>query len=465
MNISKDGRVIVVDDKPKEVEPLLNIFSKLGIPYLFYTGELEYLPQNSVDLSPRFIFLDLNLTMMTSSAQKNDKAILYAVLNRILIKENVPYALIIWSKSDSRLRTILDELFLNELSAKQPLIKIDLEKSDFFILNTEGSWDLKDTIEKTVEKLQVKINKKFNELDAIEFILSLENISYDSISEVTNMLYNLTFTDKDRNKTLKEIYYKVAEAYWGKQIQLDSYAKAAAIVLNNIFSDRNEINLFENISLGLLKLKDRPSYFDDKKLAALNTQLLISKSFLDKVLPGCIYASDKPDILKSILRNAVDRNSLIKNYCTDKVKIESDILDENGRIKKESKGDFYKYVDEEKLPEIEARLRFIEIEISPLCDYSQNKQINYKTLCGFILSADDIKHIKNKADFLYKTPKLEIDSKICYIILDLRFVNSPPIKTFNSTAIIRLRQTILNEIQFRLSQYLCRIGVTYIEDR
>lgn len=465
MNISKDGRVIIIDDKPKEVEPLFNIFSKLGIPYLFYTGEVEYLPEHPAELSPRFLFLDLNLTITTSSAQKNDKAILHGVLSRVLGLENVPYALIIWSKSDSRLRGILDELFSNELSKKQPLIKLNLDKSDYFILNTDSNWVLKYNIEKTIKKLTNKIREEFKKLDSIEFILNWENISYDSISEMTNGIYNLTLNDSDRNKSLKEIYYKIAEAFWGKQIQLGIYSKASATVLNNIFSDRNEINLFEKISPNSLKLLSKPDNIGEKKTATLNTQLLTSKSFLEKILPGSIYILENPDTLMIILRNVIDRNSLLNNYCDEKKIQISEIKDNHDRIKKEYIADFYKYVDEEKVPELAKRVKYIEIEISPLCDYSQNKQINHKTLSGLILPTDYFEYIKKYSDFLYKTPKIEMDSEIYFVILDLRFIHSPSKNTLKSKATIRLRQTILNDIQLKLGQYLSRIGVIFIENK
>ena len=45
LNISHDGRIVVVDDKWKESAPLVNGFASYGIPCLYYNGRMDTLPQ------------------------------------------------------------------------------------------------------------------------------------------------------------------------------------------------------------------------------------------------------------------------------------------------------------------------------------------------------------------------------------------------------------------------------------
>lgn len=457
MNFSKDGRVVIIDDKYNEILPLLKILSRKGIPCIHITGEKDSLPNEDVLLSPRIIFLDLNLSFVKDA--KNVISQLKPILDRIISNPGNPYILFIWSKKGGDYLTELEILFRDILPNKKPLQQINLNKSDYFKLNpTSQEYDPEDDAE---TKIFEKLDEVWKELDAIKYLLQWENITYDSISEISNMIYDLTVDDKDRNKSLKQLYYKIAEAYWGKQIKADSYAKPSAMILNNIFTGVNEINLFEKLNPEVLNPTVYPQEITDDKTAAINTQLLTSKSFLDKVIPGSIYYFEKPEILNCLMMEAIDRSTFLEDYCNDNHLNKSDVSDENSRIKEAHKKAFKKYAYK-KIPEIELRSKYIEIEISPICDFSQNRQLNFKTLSGMLVKAVDMKYLKKNADFLYKTPKIKFDKDIYHFVFDLRLINTLTKVSLQAQAFTRLRQTILNEIQFNIGKHLSRIGVTYI---
>lgn len=435
MNISKDGKVIVIDDKIKEVQPLLNVFTKFGIPYLYYSGEYEYLPNENTELTPRFIFLDLNLSINTTSSSKNDRSTLLNVLNLVIKKDNIPYALILWSKSDSELRGILDDIFNKELSAKQPFIKIDLEKANYFNFNPQnGTWELKRSMIETINSIQEKIEIEFKNLESLNFILQWENISHCSISETSNLVFNLTIKDNEKNKSLKELLYKLAEAHWGQQIEINSYSKPAAIILNNLFTEINELSLFEKIDNELLKIDAIPTEFSHEKVSVINTNLLLANTFLDRVLPGNVYIGNK-DELKTELMESILNKPKIKEDNIVKEDLFKDPL-------------------------------YIEVEVSPLCDFSQKKQKKLKILPGLLIEQSKLSYFNPNVDFIFKSPFILYNNKPYRILLDLRFFDIVENNYFDGhTAFTRIRQNLLNEIQFHLAKNISRIGVTFIDKK
>ncbi len=59
--LPKNGKVLIIDDKPEDVIPIQNILAENGIPYIFYdyTNLKEY-NVNKLD-AVRMLFLDIRL--------------------------------------------------------------------------------------------------------------------------------------------------------------------------------------------------------------------------------------------------------------------------------------------------------------------------------------------------------------------------------------------------------------------
>lgn len=92
-----NGRVAIVDDKIEQALPLMRIFAKNNIPYVFYEGNnYNYFPETPEN-DIRILFLDLNLLGDRNLQSKDIRSTLYSTLSHIISPKNYPYVLILWS--------------------------------------------------------------------------------------------------------------------------------------------------------------------------------------------------------------------------------------------------------------------------------------------------------------------------------------------------------------------------------
>ncbi|MBK7854853.1 MAG: hypothetical protein IPJ79_08050 [Bacteroidetes bacterium] len=134
MNIPLNGRIAIVDDKYKEVKPLMDIFSKNRIPFNYYTGLRKAdLPADANENPITLLFLDLNI-IETQHNAKTVISTLHPILKSICPNKSKPYFIVIWSKKINDFADQLDKHFKSnpDLKNKQPVKTIRLNKTDFF---------------------------------------------------------------------------------------------------------------------------------------------------------------------------------------------------------------------------------------------------------------------------------------------------------------------------------------------
>ena len=90
MSFPKNGRVAIIDDKVEQALPIMNALAQRRRPYVFYTGEVQYLPEE--DTAPndiRVLFLDINLIDNSTHEDKVLKGRLIPVLNKVIPKNKL----------------------------------------------------------------------------------------------------------------------------------------------------------------------------------------------------------------------------------------------------------------------------------------------------------------------------------------------------------------------------------------
>ena len=67
MELPFSGKIVIIDNEPKEAAPLLQILSKKRLPHVYFTGDQLLLPdEGNAFEDVRIIFLDINLTSSTT---------------------------------------------------------------------------------------------------------------------------------------------------------------------------------------------------------------------------------------------------------------------------------------------------------------------------------------------------------------------------------------------------------------
>ena len=174
----------------------------------------------------------------------------------------------------------------------------------------------------------------------------------------------------------------------------------------------------------------------------INSRLIIDNYTACSLQPGNVY-------IKKISRNS-KRRDLLKTY----FKEDSDVLglENNGNAKTS-----------------DAKLRkiiFIELEITPPCDYAQDKWLKSRFLPGILIPEQYTNSIpENHTESLYtELPLLKINNRFYKPVFEFRLLKSIDKNTNNlGNVIFRIRKEVCADIQSRLSSHTSRIGITCVE--
>lgn len=432
MNFPKDSRVVVIDNEPKEVIYLIRALSRHGISVTYLSGKKEELPEKPFS-DVRMIFLDLVLEGVPLGDNKSIVSTLISVLSRIVEKgRSGPFILAIWTKHPEKIKKVQRALIKESY---QPFA-IDLQKDEFF--DFEGEQKLEDS--EMFKKIEKKIQDKLQNIGIFDILLLWENLVHNSSATIVNEFSKLIISDgkwdaEKWDKEMKNIFHKLAEAKAGKTLNTNSsqeVLKHALFTFDGIFLDTLEKNIYKE-QYNQMDFSFLQNGVGKDIKGKINSRLLLDTSELDKLYPGNVYKIDEKDHINDNLT------------CSD-TEIEE--------IKNES------------IPVI--------IEVSPLCDFAQNKMKLSRIVKGFLcpievqIDGTTIqickKKLKNSAYFHYISPVIEYNEKFYRLVIDFRHFSAKSIAEMNeNTPIFRLRKDTLIYIQTKLSSHINRPGVLFVE--
>jgi hypothetical protein len=115
-------------------------------------------------------------------------------------------------------------------------------------------------------------------------------------------------------------------------------------------------------------------------------------------------------------------------------------------------------------------ITFVELEITPLCDFSQNKWLKSRFLPGILVPemlVEALPSDREARESCYtQIPVLIIQGNRCKPVFDFRLLKSCDIEgeqDRRGTPICRFRSEVCADIQSRLSSHASRVGVTFVE--
>lgn len=430
INIPESGRVVVIDDKPKEALPLLKVLSKNGVPVTYFTGELEELPEESLE-SVRIVFLDLRL--VPSIDEKSVISTLIGTLLKILNANNEPYFIILWSKHEVDYKNAFEKRLNNDEQLKniRPLAIISLEKSIYLEYNGDNSTFKKDAM----RNIEGKLKEKLNELGIFHLFIIWENLVHKASGKIVDDFSEFHDFDVNWNKNMGGVFLKLAEGFAGKQLDKsnnEQIVKNALFSFNSAFLDEleSEIRNYEVVTAGL-SFEGVSGAVDKEIIGDINSKLLLAMESSESILPGNVY-DDSIDI------EGVDIKELF-----------------NGNLGKSDKKD-----------ELLSQLVYIYLETSPLCDYAQDKWKVSRLLPGVLWPGEFESNKIKKAVFIYSSPLIKFGNKLYYMVFDLRFFTSIEFsKLKDKSPLFRLKHDYLVDIQSKLAPHINRPGVMFVDER
>lgn len=481
MIIPNNGKVVIFDDKIEQVAELMKALSSNNVPFSYFQDangtdlpEVDNLIKNI-----RLVFMDIELETGVRHSAKSIISIPLSRLDRIIGENNGPYFLFIWSTKYEE----YGELFISEVTTshvfenKRPLKIIKLNKQE---LSSQGFMMIKKALSNEIESF-----------DSLNAFFYWESIINDSAGEITNELISIIKKDEDWNQDTKNILYKLSSAYWGlslKNLKEDEGIHkiiGAYSTMNQVLSDKIDYNTNISYNVKLNNIIKAEGKENTELFAKINEKIHIdNKPQSNFAIPGStifcidelikeiekvemihsqkieritIQNSKKPfdievPIQKARLQSVKDKESIIKTI-REKQSIFNSIISDT----------LLDYSNSDLRDSIIKSSRYIEVNISPRCDFAQNKLKNLRLLPGVLVPEEHEIHFNKNADYNYFSDfKIHLEGTYYFFLFDYRFFYSIRNGSLKSYPKFRIKENFLNELQVKLSGHISRLGVLYM---
>ncbi|MCK9212363.1 MAG: hypothetical protein M0P61_16100 [Ignavibacteriaceae bacterium] len=373
------------------------------------------------------MFLDLNIFELN----KDSKSVISSIdgILKAIIPDNPnPYLLVIWSKQNDEYKTALEQHFMHHIPQKTPARILFLRKGNYFDF-IDDKWQAQTDC---IQRIEADLNGELENISLLRSLISWENIVHKKTSETINEFSSFYPIDENWDKNSKAIMYRLAKAIIGddnitKYTDEQKLAKAF-ININSFLSDRIEDEV-EDLNLGTItNVSDLDVDVPQSIISSINSKLhLYTKSFAANY-----FEQGNTYIL-------ADHDNLIQRILWDK-----------------------KFKATQRKLLIDSSPQLIQLDITPVCDYSQSKEY-VRTIFGVILNYAFYKHCENRGIFYYRTPGLKINNQEKFIFFDFRFIKTSlqsELIERNIAPSFKLRREICTDIQSQLANQINRPGIS-----
>lgn len=456
MGFPINGRIAIIDDQLKQVEPLFKVLSKKQYPFSYFNGEQKYLPDGeAIDNDYRVIFLDVNLIDDREHEPRVLKGRLIPVLKKIISKNNFPFVIVFWSRHKIHY-DLVKEIFENELNDRKPIGFIQQEsKLDYFELDGTETND----IDTKVDELFNKIDKLFIDNPVFSYLLNWENQVHKSADNTLEEIFNFDNSIENWENNANYVFNKLGLSYSGKHYvgaSLEDKINSSFQAFNNVFLDSLEYSTNNTLVKNPVELVyDKESINTEKVILSINKKLLLSDDFGSIDYPGEIIEYNYEEPLYKELLNKLLSFFKIKEVLKSR---DSSIVDLE-----------LKKMTDKEAKSIRAEIRnswkCILAVVTPLCDFVQKENKKYNRIVkGVIIKSEYKQFIDDKSEAIFISPSFLFEDESYILILDFRYFYTD---NFNSDIklkpIFRLRQQILSEIQSKLARHISRQGILFLD--
>ncbi len=452
-----ETKIVVVDDKQEDVENLLKLLDKKGVPYNYYFKDAnsDNLPDDPLK-NVRLLFLDFVLGT-DGQPEKTKISTLLTVLKKILHVDNGPYIILAWtlhnngnSKGDLVTPFKL-ELYKNS-DIPKPVAIVDLDKIN---------------VMRNLKRIDKKLKKTFDDGNIFEILLDWESSGRVALADVLKTvndisLQNMTgtptsldkFSSALRKSTERNMYQFAASVSGEKNLNSgNGILIDAQLPLEGIFQDHLETHIRK--ATPDLKRLSRKIYTSRKmskysalERAQMNTHFLLSQNPEVCLKPGNIYKTG------SVL-SQVHRSSKITFHKRD--------FYEKGKLTKRSSDTSI----DAKIKELDKKIIPIVIEVTPDCDYVQKNWKGARFIFGILwpnLFSDnsETKDYLKKAEKKFFPPLLLKYKNVVYsLVLHSDYQCILPLSPIRSVKpILRAKKELLADIQHWSASHASRPGKT-----
>lgn len=446
------ARALVIDNDFREAQAVLLALSKLRIGSVYLNGDVELLDEAQRFRGIRLAFVDMDLIGDGAASPEDYAANAASYLASVVAPDNGLLAVLIWTKHQEVAADFLSEL-RQQLPESIVLCLGTMEKPAQVVDDElEGQEEAADTIvEHVSQELQSAVG--------LHLLWEWEQLTHDAVTyssdhlvEVVRQEPRIDLEDKARvEQGLVNAFGLLASAARERMAERGKEAASDAVLgLLPLLEDGVEhssdrvLRIKEDNLERLLKVARDPNTLRDRsaekreRFGRLNRMIHVSRwrDIETPLLPGNVYEID--DEILEIL--SFDRDSLFSSCA----------------------GSAYKNEEGQTEPKV------IVAEVSPACDYAQNKVDTPRVLGGILMPIVRLNKIPSD-DYIYKecgvfhfdTDEVaQLDAGTFHFALNARFFSGVSRGILEKRkSLFRIRRNTLVDIQAWLARYGNRPGV------
>jgi hypothetical protein len=440
----KTARVLVIDDAPNQVVPLITALGLAGIGAVYLDGDLERTPERPLE-GIRVLFLDMEL----EEDAGEDKAVisrLMAYLPLAIADRSHPLGIVTWTRRGSELIHEFQVAFSSRFNQLRPVMLATLDKTD----------DVPDILDSLPAKLA--------EFGAFNFLLFWEQLVSDSAADTTRALSDLV----DQAKVQEDFMALLAtlgKAGAGPDLAGPADALSATLdALNVVLEDRVARRSLElgAAATDLSELTQKiaseiaqggGSTSSDRK-AELNRLLLVAPVWgTHAPRPGNVYLPEgfgkRAFPISEAKSAAISLDVLIEHMC----KMPQKEKERNGRM-----------------AELRASCIPALVEVTPDCDYALDRMDRVRLIAGLLVPVDKATRLNGK-DYVKSLRPVYLRAGdnsnvegIYVLALDALMIHGVPREELESAQESwRLRKQQFVDVQVWFSNHAARPGVIQID--
>ncbi len=402
------NNVLIIDDKPEEVDGLIEVLNKYDIYFSSYTPDNI---KGKTIKNKQIIFCDLFLSK-TDTTVIGNIAEIRKILQNICSNGFGTYGVVLWTNHIAHIDDVKNKISEDKKNNRYttPLFIIGLDKQKY----------IKDGYDELLQDLNNEIEKD----KAAHFFVNWSNTVKSAMSKALSDIYSLV-PDYDKQETeLMYILYKMALNHTGipddqvgeYDLTTDAYKAFDELLYSDLINqqNKNSVNIFSPVP------QNPYANQEDKKhgiYSKINSKLFIDTVNIDQkvIVPGNVY----------------------------------EIINSSIAIPKDVKA-----------------VKYIAIELTPPCDFSQKKKINSRLIKGLLC---DIQYKeKFKKEYYYKDmfPLMIDETTNLQLVLDFRHlevVEDLKLQDKNYYKILfRVSPKLFADILQKFSSSYARIGLSKI---
>lgn len=476
--------VLIIDDKEDEVSGLIELLKKhdIWVKHINPPKEKEEIENKFNPIRNRkLIFLDLKLDE-TKSTKDNISTIIRPLLTALVGQDFGSYGIVMWTRNEEHIDEFKEKIILDKEKYTLPLFVIGLDKQKYLL---DGFDELLDDL-----------NNKLQQNIASNFFINWSTLIEQGRDTVIQSIFELTkgYSDFD-NQNLEFLLFHLAKNHIGlHESRIEEYPLYKEVY--KAFLGLLEYEVSSNLDDLACQL-----FSDLENLSYVNPSLNLSKSIHNQFVLG----EDKID-LKEVEKNSnhlklcskiCKKMEIITQEKEEDIKVQIDefehklkqlkqlddeiyilfsklntklLIDEFPNNPLIMPGNIYKIIDETGLliPSYKNKSDTpIMIELTPPCDFANNKYAYPKFIGGFITkySENRLRSLASMAIYTETFP-LNINGQLSIIAFDFRYISTIPreeVEDINKYKMIfRAKDNLFADILQKMSSYTARLGLSII---